>query len=100
MSMWSASRPARLKWNAACPINANHTDAECPICFDECEATERKNLHGDMQWLCKDCLTDMLSRPQAQYTCPTCRHDLDAPTTPAWPPEYIAAHCMKLHCVT
>jgi hypothetical protein len=60
--------------------NANeHTDAECPICFDECEATERKVLHGDMHWLCKDCLTDMLSRPQAQYTCPTCRHDLDAP---------------------
>jgi hypothetical protein len=64
--------------------NANeHTDAECPICFDECEAADRRALHGEMHWMCKGCLGEMLSRPPPAssdvYMCPTCRHALDAP---------------------
>ena len=60
--------------------NANeHTDAECQICFDECPDRDKCVLHGTMHWLCKPCVSELLSCAASEGTlcCPTCRQELD-----------------------
>ena len=55
--------------------SVEHNDDECPVCFEHAAEADRRTL-SCKHWLCRDCMTDLVSADQTRLresSCPMCR---------------------------